>query len=42
MMMDMDKNIDVTLTVNGEQVSRRIPARTNLVDFVRYDNILFF
>jgi aerobic carbon-monoxide dehydrogenase small subunit len=37
MMMDMDKNIDVTLTVNGEQVSRRIPARTNLVDFVRYE-----
>ena len=33
----MDKNIDVTLTVNGQQVTRRIPARTNLVDFVRYE-----
>lgn len=35
--MTMDQNIDVTLTVNGQQVSRRIPARTNLVDFVRYE-----
>jgi carbon-monoxide dehydrogenase small subunit len=33
----MDKNIDVTLTVNGQTVTRRIPARTNLVDFVRYE-----
>ena len=33
----MDKNIDITLSVNGQQVSRRIPARTNLVDFVRYE-----
>jgi carbon-monoxide dehydrogenase small subunit len=33
----MDKNIDVTLIVNGQQVARRIPARTNLVDFVRYE-----
>ena len=33
----MDKNIDVTLTVNGQQLTRRIPARTNLVDFVRYE-----
>jgi carbon-monoxide dehydrogenase small subunit len=35
--MTMDKNIDVTLTVNGQQLTRRIPARTNLVDFVRYE-----
>ena len=33
----MDKNIDVTLTVNGQLVTRRIPARTNLVDFIRYE-----
>jgi carbon-monoxide dehydrogenase small subunit len=33
----MDQNIDITLNVNGQQVSRRVPARTNLVDFVRYE-----
>ena len=33
----MDKNVDINLTVNGQQVSRRVPARTNLVDFVRYE-----
>jgi carbon-monoxide dehydrogenase small subunit len=33
----MDQNVDITLTVNGQQVSRRIPARTSLVDFVRYE-----
>ncbi|HCP01308.1 MAG TPA: (2Fe-2S)-binding protein [Rhodospirillaceae bacterium] len=33
----MDQNIDITLTVNGQDLSRRIPARTNLVDFVRYE-----
>jgi aerobic carbon-monoxide dehydrogenase small subunit len=33
----MDQNVDITMKVNGQQVSRRIPARTNLVDFVRYD-----
>ena len=33
----MDKNVDITMKVNGQTVSRRIPARTNLVDFVRYD-----
>lgn len=33
----MDRNIDVTITVNGQQVTRRIPARTNLVDFMRYE-----
>ncbi len=33
----MDNNVDITLTVNGQQVNRRVPARTNLVDFVRYE-----
>ena len=33
----MDNNVDITLTVNGQSVSRRVPARTNLVDFVRYE-----
>ncbi|MFT5439610.1 MAG: carbon-monoxide dehydrogenase small subunit [Alphaproteobacteria bacterium] len=33
----MDQNVDITLTVNGQDVSRRISARTNLVDFVRYE-----
>jgi len=27
--------LDITLTVNGTQVTRRIPARVNLVDFLR-------
>ena len=33
----MDKNVDITLTVNGQEVNRRVSARTNLVDFVRYE-----
>lgn len=33
----MDQNITITMTVNGQTVSRNIPARTNLVDFVRYE-----
>lgn len=33
----MDKNVDITLKVNGQSVTRRVPARTNLVDFVRYE-----
>jgi aerobic carbon-monoxide dehydrogenase small subunit len=28
---------DITLTVNGERVSRRVEARRNLVDFLRED-----
>ena len=32
----MDKNVDITLKVNGQQVSARVTARTNLVDFIRY------
>jgi carbon-monoxide dehydrogenase small subunit len=28
---------DITLTVNGERVSRRVEARNNLVDFLRDD-----
>ena len=33
----MDNNVDINLTVNGQSISRRVPARTNLVDFVRYE-----
>jgi carbon-monoxide dehydrogenase small subunit len=33
----MDQNVDITLTVNGQTITRRVPARTNLVDFVRYE-----
>jgi len=33
----MDNNADITLTINGQKVTRRVPARTNLVDFVRYE-----
>jgi carbon-monoxide dehydrogenase small subunit len=35
-----DHMIDITLTVNGEQVSERIEARKTLVDFLRDDLIL--
>ena len=31
----MDTNVDITLRVNGDPVSRRIEARMNLVDFLR-------
>ncbi len=31
----MDRTVEVTMTVNGEAVSRRVEARTNLVDFLR-------
>jgi carbon-monoxide dehydrogenase small subunit len=31
----MDEALDTTLTVNGTPVSRRIPARMHLVDFLR-------
>jgi len=31
----MDNALDVTLTVNGTQVSRRVEPRTHLVDFLR-------
>jgi carbon-monoxide dehydrogenase small subunit len=31
----MDPANDITLTVNGAQVSRRVPARQHLVDFLR-------
>ena len=33
----MDTIIDTTLTLNGEAVTRRIPVRQNLVDFLRED-----
>jgi carbon-monoxide dehydrogenase small subunit len=33
----MDNNADITLSINGQKVTRRVPARTNLVDFVRYE-----
>ena len=31
----MDEALDTTLTVNGQQVTRRIPGRMHLVDFLR-------
>src|SRR5688572_10204709 len=31
----MDTHVEVTITVNGEAVTRRIPARQHLVDFLR-------
>ena len=31
----MDTNVEITLRVNGDTVSRRIEARMNLVDFLR-------
>ena len=33
----MSKLVQVTTSVNGENVSRGVEPRTNLVDFVRYD-----
>jgi aerobic-type carbon monoxide dehydrogenase small subunit (CoxS/CutS family) len=33
----MDRQLDIALTVNGEAVTRRVEARTSLVDFLRYD-----
>jgi carbon-monoxide dehydrogenase small subunit len=33
----MDDCADISLTVNGERVTRRVRARTNLVDFLRDD-----
>jgi carbon-monoxide dehydrogenase small subunit len=33
----MDNNVNISLTVNGQKISRNIAARTNLVDFVRYE-----
>lgn len=31
----MEKTLDIALTVNGEPVAERVPARLNLVDFLR-------
>ena len=33
----MERVMDITLTVNGTQLSRRVPARQHLVDFLRED-----
>jgi carbon-monoxide dehydrogenase small subunit len=33
----MENALDITLTVNGTQVSRRVPARLHLIDFLRED-----
>ncbi len=33
----MSTTVDVSLTVNGERVSRRVEARRHLVDFLRLD-----
>lgn len=32
----MSKQIDITLTINGEAISATVPARLNLVDFLRH------
>ena len=33
----LEKNVDINVTVNGQLISRRVTARTNLVDFIRYE-----
>jgi carbon-monoxide dehydrogenase small subunit len=33
----MSTHVDITLTVNGERVQRRVEARTHLIDFLRND-----
>jgi carbon-monoxide dehydrogenase small subunit len=33
----MSQHVDITLTVNGERVARRVEARRHLVDFLRLD-----
>jgi len=33
----MDMHSDITVTVNGDTVTRRVESRTNLVDFLRYE-----
>ena len=33
----MYQNVNITLRVNGETIRRQIEARTNLVDFLRYE-----
>ena len=33
----MSQEVNVTLTVNGERVTRRIEARRHLIDFLRLD-----
>ena len=33
----MDRALDITLTINGEQVAERVEARKTLVDFLRDD-----
>ena len=33
----MEQHTEITLSVNGETITRRVEARTNLVDFLRYE-----
>jgi aerobic-type carbon monoxide dehydrogenase small subunit (CoxS/CutS family) len=33
----MSRDVDVTLTVNGERVAQRVEARRHLIDFLRLD-----
>ena len=33
----MNETLDISLTVNGERINRRVPVRRNLVDFLRHD-----
>src|ERR1051325_9229966 len=34
---DMDREVEVSCTVNGNPVRKRVPVRRNLVDFLRDD-----
>ena len=33
----MSRDVDITARVNGATVTKRVPARTSLADFLRYD-----
>jgi aerobic carbon-monoxide dehydrogenase small subunit len=35
--MSLEETLDITLTVNGERVARRVPVRQHLVDFLRQE-----
>ena len=33
----MSRDVEITARINGESVTKRVPARTSLADFLRYD-----
>lgn len=37
MTTDIEETLEITLTVNGEKITRRAPVRQHLVDFLRTD-----